>query len=131
MYSIVSKESLEEVKHLKKCIDKMKGGYNRNYCVLVGNKSDLHRQRQVTTMEAKGVARDIDCGIFEVSAAEEIEPVLEVFKYTIARTLDRKEHAVVETSRPTKTHHHAEGGKRIFGKRLSMRSKSRDRTKTL
>ena len=131
VYSIVSRESFEEVKELKKAIDQIKGIFSRTACVLVGNKSDLRRQRQVTTIEAKGLARDLDCGLFEVSAAEEIEPVTEVFRHTISKALDRKERSVVEISRTNKVSNNNEGGKRIFGKRLSMRVKSRDRTKTL
>ncbi len=129
VYSIVSRESFEEMKELKKSIDQIKGIYNRTACVLVGNKSDLRRQRQVTTIEAKGLARDLDCGLFEVSAAEDIEPVTEVFRHAISRTLDRKERIALEMSRTRKAGN--EGGKKIFGKRLGMRSKSRDRTKTL
>ena len=122
---------MEEAKCLKKNIDAIKGLNNRLCCVLVGNKADLRRQRQVTTGEASKVAYEIGCRFFEVSAAEQIEQVHEVFKYTIARTLDRKERAVVEMTRAIKPHGALEGGKRIFGKRLGMRTKSRDRTKTL
>ena len=99
--------------------------------MLVGNKADLRRQRKVTTMEARTVAREIGCGVFEVSAATDIEPVFDVFKYTIARTLDGSERPPFEVNRAIKSPTASEGGKRIFGKRLSMRSKTRDRTKTL
>ena len=98
---------------------------------MVGNKADLRRRRKVTTMEARTVAREIGCRVFEVSAATDIEPVFDVFKYTIARTLDCKEGPHIEVNRTIKSHSTSEGGKRIFGKRLSMRSKTRDRTKTL
>ncbi len=136
VYSIISRESFEQVKELKKNIDKIKGIYSRTACVLIGNKCDLRHQRQVTTIEAKGLARDLDCGIFEVSAAEEIEPITEVFRHTISRTLDRKERALLDSSRARKAggasnNNNNEGGKKIFGKRLGMRTKSRDRTKTL
>lgn len=133
VYSIASRESLEEARTLKKSIDAIKGGFHGNSCVLVGNKADLRRQRKVTTMEARTVAREIGCGVFEVSAATDIEPVFDVFKYTIARTLDCKERTPFEQSitRTIKNANTLDGGKRLFGKRLSMRSKTRDRTKTL
>eukprot|EP00794_Sanderia_malayensis_P007111 gene7111-7915_t len=139
VYSIVSRESFEEVKELKNTIDEIKGIFSRTACVLVGNKSDLRRQRQVTTIEAKGLARDLDCGLFEVSAAEDIEPVAEVFRHAITRTFDRKECNLLEQSRTRRAgnsnnnnnNSNSEGGRKKFGKRLSMRSKSRDRTKTL
>lgn len=131
VYSIANRESLDETKALKKKIDDIKGGFNRNSCVMVGNKADLRRQRKVTTMEARTVAREIGCGVFEVSAATDIEPVFDVFKYTITRALDCKQQPPFQINRTIKSNSGSEGGKRIFGKRLSMRSKSRDRTKTL
>ena len=122
---------MEEARALKKRIDSIKGEFTRNSCVMVGNKADLRRQRKVTTMEARTVAREIGCGVFEVSAATDIEPVFDVFKYTIARALDCKEQPPFEINRTIKSNSASEGGKRLFGKRLSMRPKTRDRTKTL
>jgi len=131
VYSVENRESLEEAKNLKKKIDAIKVGFNRNSCVMVGNKADLGRQRKVTTMEARTVAREIGCRVFEVSAANDIEPVFDVFSYTISRVLDSKEQPPFAIHRTMKSTNASEGGKRLFGKMLSMKPKTRDRTKTL
>ncbi|KAI1235176.1 hypothetical protein IHE44_0002811 [Lamprotornis superbus] len=47
--------------------------------VIVGNKRDLHHQRVVSSEEGRLLALSLDCGFYEVSAAEAYHGALMVF----------------------------------------------------
>uniref|UniRef100_A0A7M4FH10 small monomeric GTPase n=1 Tax=Crocodylus porosus TaxID=8502 RepID=A0A7M4FH10_CROPO len=48
--------------------------------VIVGNKRDLHHQRVVSSEEGRLLALSVDCGFYEVSAAEAYHGSLMVFQ---------------------------------------------------
>ncbi|XP_027544552.1 ras-related and estrogen-regulated growth inhibitor-like protein [Neopelma chrysocephalum] len=58
--------------------------------VIVGNKRDLHHQRVVTSEEGRLLALSLDCGFYEVSAAEAYHGALMVFHGLAKRIPDTK-----------------------------------------
>jgi len=77
VYSVASKSSLEVVKALnEKIIDAC--GTNDVPRVLVGNKSDLHIDRVISTEEGKALAQEFGCAFIECSAKHN-EHVAETF----------------------------------------------------
>lgn len=45
----------------------------------LGNKADLIHLRQVSTDEGEILAKDFDCKFYEISAAEQVQPVSDAF----------------------------------------------------
>ena len=103
--------------------------------VLVGNKLDLRRQREVSLEEAKHLANELDCAYFEVSAADQIEPIMDIFHYTAIKVLDAKDKTLIADTcavKLTRASSTPESVKKLFGRRkLHRRRAGRDRTKTL
>uniref|UniRef100_A0A8D0KQY3 small monomeric GTPase n=1 Tax=Strix occidentalis caurina TaxID=311401 RepID=A0A8D0KQY3_STROC len=58
--------------------------------VIVGNKRDLHHQREVSSEEGRLLALSLDCGFYEVSAAEAYHGALMVFHGLAERIPDHK-----------------------------------------
>uniref|UniRef100_A0A8V5GXB1 small monomeric GTPase n=1 Tax=Melopsittacus undulatus TaxID=13146 RepID=A0A8V5GXB1_MELUD len=58
--------------------------------VIVGNKRDLHHQRVVSSEEGRLLALSLDCGFYEVSAAEAYHGALMVFHGLAERIPDTK-----------------------------------------
>lgn len=58
--------------------------------VIVGNKRDLHHQRVVSSEEGRLLALSLDCGFYEVSAAEAYHGALMVFHGLAKRIPDTK-----------------------------------------
>ena len=88
VYSVTEKRSFEEVRRFKEMIDRVRN-YEPVPLVVVGNKRDLERKRQVSTREGEAMAKEFGCPFFESSAALR-QNVDEVF-YEIVRCIRRKE----------------------------------------
>lgn len=58
--------------------------------VIVGNKRDLHHQRVVSSEEGRLLALSLDCGFYEVSAAEAYHGALMVFHGLAERIPDAR-----------------------------------------
>jgi small GTP-binding protein len=67
VYSIASRQSFEMCEIIR---DKILNftGMNEIPCILVGNKVDLHAQRQVTAEEGNAMAKKWNCAFIETSA---------------------------------------------------------------
>ncbi len=67
VYSIASRSSLDMIKIIRdKILDFT--GLESVPCVVVGNKSDLNIQRQISTEEGKELAQQWNCPTIETSA---------------------------------------------------------------
>lgn len=82
VFSVASRSSFEMVKIIR---DKILNHLGAEWVpiVLVGNKSDLHIQRQVTTEEGKALAEEWKCAFTETSARHN-ENVAKAFELIIA-----------------------------------------------
>ncbi|KAH9855405.1 P-loop containing nucleoside triphosphate hydrolase protein [Lenzites betulinus] len=67
VYSITSRSSFNEVKHLHQQIKSVKDA-DRIPVVLVGNKCDIEYERQVGVAEGRDLAQDFGCPFIETSA---------------------------------------------------------------
>ncbi|RIA96063.1 small GTPase superfamily [Glomus cerebriforme] len=89
VYSVTSKQSFEMVKIIR---DKILTytGTEAVPMVLVGNKTDLHMQRQLTTEEGKELSRQWNCAWIEASAKhnENITRIFELMISEIEKTLN-------------------------------------------
>ena len=88
VYTVTEKRSFDEVRRFKEMIDRVRN-YEPVPMVVVGNKRDLERKRQVSTREGEAMAKEFGCPFFETSAALR-QNVDEVF-YEIVRCIRRKE----------------------------------------
>lgn len=80
VYSISSKSSFDMIKIIRdKILDFT--GLETVPCVIVGNKSDLNIQRQVTTQEGLDLAQSWNCPFVETSAKHDEN----VCKYTLLK----------------------------------------------
>jgi len=82
VYSITSVQSFEILQVLLEKLMDMTGNMNTPV-VIVGNKTDLHRERVVSTEEGKRLADSWKASFFEVSARSH-ESVCEIFNRLIA-----------------------------------------------
>ncbi|KAI8390128.1 ferrous iron transporter B [Blakeslea trispora] len=82
VYSISSKSSFDMIKIIRdKILDFT--GLETVPCVIVGNKSDLNMQRQVSTQEGQELAQQWNCPFVETSAKLD-ENVSKIFDHIIA-----------------------------------------------
>ncbi|XP_013409141.1 ras-related and estrogen-regulated growth inhibitor [Lingula anatina] len=88
VYSVTDRSSFDEVSSLKQYFDEVKKARNVS-CVIIGNKIDLERQRQVTTEEGERLASELACAFFETSACEGGEDILEAF-HEVYREVKRR-----------------------------------------
>ncbi|KDO16210.1 hypothetical protein SPRG_18254 [Saprolegnia parasitica CBS 223.65] len=72
VYSITSRTTFDEIKTFKDKILRAKDT-NRVSMVLVGNKCDLERNRDVSFAEGQALAREWGCPLMETSAKERIQ----------------------------------------------------------
>lgn len=75
VYSIIDRPSFQFVKKVSSSLT--------NYDIptfVVANKGDMVHLRQVSSEEGSILARDLDCGFAEVTAAEQIVPVAAAFQ---------------------------------------------------
>lgn len=89
VYSITSRRSLEELNNIRQAIINYKGTADVPM-VLVGNKMDLHKTREVETGEGREVAKRFDCAHVETSAKKNIN-IAEIFYLLIDEIWDREE----------------------------------------
>jgi len=67
VYSITSFQTFMDIKSMRDQIVRVKGT-EKVPVVLVGNKADLHHQREVTTEEGQNLASTWNCSFLETSA---------------------------------------------------------------
>jgi len=67
VYSIDKKESFEEIKKIKKRVDRM-NDFKQVSAILVGNKCDLINNIEVTTEEGQQLANELNAQFIEASA---------------------------------------------------------------
>lgn len=67
VYSITNRQTFHDIKSMKEQIQRVKGQV-RVPVILVGNKSDLERHRQVTTAEGRALAESWGAPFMETSA---------------------------------------------------------------
>ena len=108
VYSITERRSFEELWRFKEMIDRVRN-YEPVPVVLVGNKCDLQRKRQVATHDGEAMAKEFDCPFFESSAALR-HNVDEMF-YEIVRCIRRKETADFYAKENAKGHKGKRRGK--------------------
>lgn len=77
MYSVNSRDSFEKVQHIKKHLDEVKK--TNVQCILIGNKTDLHHERKVTTSEGEQLAAEMACAFYETSASDGGPEIVEAF----------------------------------------------------
>lgn len=88
VYSITDRSSFIEMKRFKDTIDRVRN-YETVPLILVANKKDLERRRQVTTKEGEEMAKTFGCQYFESSAA--LRHNVDELYYTIVRCIRNKE----------------------------------------
>uniref|UniRef100_A0A8B9QT32 small monomeric GTPase n=1 Tax=Anas platyrhynchos TaxID=8839 RepID=A0A8B9QT32_ANAPL len=81
VYSICDRASFDILPPKIQFIKAAKEGQSQEKVpiVIVGNKRDLHHQREVSSEEGRLLALSLDCGFYEVSAAEAYHGALMVF----------------------------------------------------
>ncbi|XP_061171633.1 ras-related and estrogen-regulated growth inhibitor-like [Saccostrea echinata] len=87
VYAINDRQSFEEVMKMKDYLDDIKK--TNVQCVLVGNKVDLMRERDVSTAEGMKLATEMACAFFETSVCDGSEEIYELF-YELAREVKRR-----------------------------------------
>ncbi|KAI9827176.1 MAG: Ras GTPase [Thelocarpon impressellum] len=95
VYSITSRQSFEEIMTFQQQILRVK---DKDYfpIIVVGNKCDLHAERQVATKEGEAVARQFGCKFIETSAKSRLN-VDNAF-YDIVREIRRYNKDIQSTS---------------------------------
>ncbi len=132
VYSITSRSSFEQIRALRRQIQKVKELSGKVFptgaplgssddgnvpVILVGNKSDKVTERQVSYQEGSTLARDIGCDFVEASAKTRTN--VERAFYDVVRSLRRQRQQYSETerdrggSRPSTDHI---GGSTLFTK---------------
>jgi Ras family protein len=93
VYSVASRSSFEMIRIV---LDKILNntGSDKVPAVIVGNKSDLHIQRQVTEDEGRQLAKELACGFVETSARHN-ENVARAFEMLIVE-IERQQNPVVQ-----------------------------------
>ncbi|KAF2078280.1 hypothetical protein CYY_000372 [Polysphondylium violaceum] len=67
VYSITSRESFQKIKDLRERVVWAKD-QDKIPMIIVGNKADIEKERQVSTAEGKALAAEFDCQFIETSA---------------------------------------------------------------
>lgn len=76
VYSITDRKSFEDVQGLMNLIDPFK---QKIVVTIVGNKTDLEHERQVSEGEGATLAEKLRCSFFECSASEGYQKMAEAF----------------------------------------------------
>ena len=87
VYSITDRKSFEEVQHLLNLIDPFK---RKTVVAIVGNKSDLEHERQVSESEGGSLAEKLRCMFCECSASEDYQKIKEAFCELYREVIKRK-----------------------------------------
>ena len=69
VYDITNKQSFDKISEWS---EKLKSNNNKYSCVLVGNKCDLEKKREVTKEEGLEKSKELEMDFFETSAKEDI-----------------------------------------------------------
>eukprot|EP00158_Paraphelidium_tribonemae_P008103 Partr_v1_DN28475_c3_g1_i2_m41862 putative ras homolog enriched in brain len=85
VYSIASKQSFDTAKVIHEKVLNYTGS-SSIACVLVGNKTDLERQRQVTAAQGEELARELKCSFME-SSAKLNSKIVDIFTQSIAEII--------------------------------------------
>jgi GTPase KRas protein len=90
VYSIASRNSFEEMQHLREKIWRNQDGDDDNFIpiVIAGNKCDLINQRQVEYSDLQSLGKLWNCSIYETSAKAKINNT-EIF-HEVVRLIDNK-----------------------------------------
>eukprot|EP01094_Clydonella_sp_ATCC50884_P027495 TRINITY_DN791_c0_g1_i1.p2 TRINITY_DN791_c0_g1~~TRINITY_DN791_c0_g1_i1.p2 ORF type:complete len:197 (-),score=78.77 TRINITY_DN791_c0_g1_i1:262-852(-) len=105
VFALTSRSSFEEMLAFREQIFRVKDSEDVDI-ILVGNKCDMESQRQVSTNEAKELAKNFECPYVETSALMRVN-VEEVF-HTLVRECRKRENNSKKTSK---------GGKKVKAKR--------------
>lgn len=92
VYSVASRGSFEMIPIIRdKILNDL--GTDNVPCVIVGNKSDLHLQRQIQIQEGRALAKEIGCSFVETSARhnENISRIFELIILEITKQEAPKE----------------------------------------
>lgn len=90
VYSICDRASFNLLPLKVQFIRAAKEGQEQVPIVIVGNKRDLQHQRAVSSEEGRLLALSLDCGFYEVSAAEAYHGALMVFHGLAERIPDTR-----------------------------------------
>ena len=88
MYSVNSRESFDNLGYYFRKIQLVRD-YSPTSIVLVGNKCDLEKERQVSTVEVEEIAQEFKCPFFEISAKSRIN-IDECFNELVRTMSDRR-----------------------------------------
>ncbi|XP_033752908.1 ras-related and estrogen-regulated growth inhibitor-like [Pecten maximus] len=77
VYAINDRQSFEDIYSIKQYLDDIKR--TNVQCILVGNKTDLHHERKISTSEGQKMAQDMACAFFETSASDGGDEICELF----------------------------------------------------
>lgn len=95
MYSITSRTSLQELVSFREQISRVKETQKVVPLVVIGNKSDLENERQVSTQEGMDLAHTFGCAFLESSAKTRVN-VEESF-FQVVREIRKERNATSST----------------------------------
>ena len=113
VYSITERGSFEHAQLIKRHLDEVRKSRNVS-CVLVGNKTDLEHERQVSTAEGERLAAESACAFFETSACDGGGDIDEAF-HELYREVKRRKALEGKTRRRSS----AQQVKQVFNKVLT------------
>jgi GTPase SAR1 family protein len=115
VYSITDVNSFNDVINLKHEIVAMRSNY-RPAIFIVGNKSDLICERCVSKEFALQIVQELNCPLYECSASENYEDILQVFHELYNETIKKKKERRLSISpRPLK-----KAFNKVFGSKTPM-----------
>ncbi|KAJ7351774.1 hypothetical protein OS493_035717 [Desmophyllum pertusum] len=95
VYSITDRKSFKVVQDLLQFIDPFK---QKTVIIVIGNKSDLEHERQVSEGEGASLAEKLKCSFFECSASEGYQKVAEAFHELYREVIKRKKERRISLS---------------------------------
>lgn len=95
VYSITDRKSFKHVQDLMTHIDPIK---QKTMVTIIGNKSDLEHERQISEAEGATLAEKSRCLFFECSASEGYEKVAEAFHELYSDVIKRKKDRKISMS---------------------------------
>ena len=96
VYSVTDLNSFRMLTNHLKTLERVRN-FEPVPVVLVGNKTDLERKRQVTYNEGEALANEMDCSFLETSARAR-ENIEETF-YSIVREIRRREKGGIDPAK--------------------------------
>lgn len=115
VYSITDVNSFNDVINLKHEIVAMRSNY-RPAIFIVGNKSDLICERCVSKEFALQIVQELNCPLYECSASENYEDILQVFHELYNETIKKKKERRLSISpRPLR-----KAFNKVFGSKTPM-----------